>query len=233
MDIIIENECFLEIERISAIQSYVYRLKSKSINDNVIYGAIEIDISYKDNDNHECFKSLSFDISLDSIEEVANDFKLINLKPYLIENQGVNIEYELEIMFDEKKEIIEYKDTNEFISNNSDENIDEEFIENNINPNQKEIEKIKENISKDYENKLAESLQQRENVIITTKASNSENDFLRFFDERLTSYFKIKTLECTSEKELNSISKEYNIPIEELIKGYDKINGKVIFKYKG
>lgn len=238
MELLIENGCFIQIEKISSIQSYVHKLKDKSIKNGLAKGIIEIDISYRDNDNHECFKSIPYEISLDVDYIRAIDFNLKKLNAFLIDNQGINIEYQIELSYE--NDVLRDDDIIDEIIDNGDniiEEIKEELIENDKeeileDKSKEEIEKIKEDISKDYENKLAESLQKRENVIITTKSSKNESDFLRFFDERVSTYFKIKTIEC-HEHDLNNISKEYNVPIDELIKGYDKINGRVIFKYKG
>ena len=76
-------------------------------------------------------------------------------------------------------------------------------------------------------------MNERNVKIIETKGNGNELDFLSFFDQSLSSYYKIKTIYNADEKELNKISKEYNISIEELLKGYDRKNKCVIFKLKG
>ena len=69
--------------------------------------------------------------------------------------------------------------------------------------------------------------------VIETKGRGNELDFLGFFDSNLSDYYKLKTIYNVDEKELNNISKEYNISIEELLKGYDRKNKCVIFELKG
>ena len=60
-----------------------------------------------------------------------------------------------------------------------------------------------------------------------------KKEILNFFDNSLSNYFKIKTIYMVEEKNLDSISKKYNISLEELLKGYDRQNKSVMFKLKG
>ena len=91
------------------------------------------------------------------------------------------------------------------------------------------IEKIKEDLSKSYEDELKSNLNKRDISVSTTHTKNSELDFIKLFNSK-ENYYKIKTVECRNDKELNDISKKYNVSINTLIKGYDRQNGKVVFK---
>jgi len=239
MELDIAKNTFLEIDKISTLKGHIDKLKTKNINNYKVDGSLEVDISYRDLNNNECFKSLEFDYDFELEGLSINDVSLKSANVYVVEGRGISVDYILTVFYESitNEEI-------ELISINDDEVILEEEIdsikednesakEDILNNHEDEINKIKEDISKDYENKLADNLNQRENKIsiVSSKNKSSELEFLRFFDETQSSYYKIKTLLCDSEKELNAISKEYRIPISELLIGYDKENGKVTFKY--
>lgn len=238
MELDIAKNTFLEIEKISTLKGHIDKIKSKEINNDKVTGVLEIDISYRDLSNNECFKSMSFDYNLELDGLNIKDLKLKGTNVYVVEGRGISVDYVLSVEYDsleeEEIEIIKLEDDNICICEDEIEEIKEEVVEEEAEINhEEEINKIKEDISKDYENKLADNLNHRENKIsiVSSKNKSSELEFLRFFDDTNSSYFKIKTLLCESEKELDAISKEYRIPISELLIGYDKQNGKVTFKY--
>lgn len=66
--------------------------------------------------------------------------------------------------------------------------------------------------------------------IITTKDTRSEFDFISFFDSLEESYKKIKTILISNEHELDEISKEYHIPLDEVYRNYDRETKKVIIR---
>lgn len=212
MELEIIKNSFLEVGKISSIKGHIGKIIKNNIDLNKASGTIEIDISYTDSDNNECFESKTFDYDMQLEEVTIEQISIKNINAYVVEGRGVNVDYTL---------LIEC--SNDIKANIETINLTEECIE-------EEIEKIKEDISKDYENKLADNLSQRVSII-SSKSNFEEVDFLRFFDETQASYFQIKTLTCRSEKDLNEISKLYKVSLDNLLVGYDRSNGRVTFKY--
>lgn len=209
LELEIKKSIFLELENISYILSYLDKLVIDEIIEGTAKCSIDIDISYKDINEQECFKSLPFDFRLELDGIKIDSITLEDLKLYIVDRKGVNVEYILKVIHDESKEI--------------------EIIE--VKNQDDDIVKIKEDISKEYEEKLHNELNERKDISVVSTKSKSD-DFLSFFNKECNKYYKIKTLECNSENELNIISKEYKIPYQELLYGYDKENGKVVFKLK-
>lgn len=219
MQLKINKEAFFEVEGISILKSHVDKISKNSFDGKCLSGVIDINISYIDTVNDECFKALTLDFEIEMDNIKVNNIKLANTKVFVIESHGINVEYELELDYEAIDE------ANEEL---------EEAFDNEIVLDENDIEKIKENIEKDYENKLLDSLNSRDasNVeIIKTKDKRSENEFLSFFTSKESSYYSLKTIHCPNEDALNEISKKYNISIDELIKGYDRITGRVTFRY--
>lgn len=241
---------FLEIEKINSLKSHVDKLIEKNIAGNKATGSLEVDISYKDIYGSECFKSLPFPFELELEGLRAEDIFLKNVNIYVVEGRGISIDYTLMISYSaedfKEVEIIQLEPETEEVgaperpqpeAQPMNEEVcmeEEEKEEKKELIEQEEIEKIKEDISKDYENKLADNLSQREESkisIVTTKKKESELDFLRFFSDNVAGYYCIKTIYCGSEEMLNAISKEYKVPLDVLLKGYDRQSGKVTFQY--
>lgn len=198
MNIEIEKSMFLPVEGITSLESSKIKLEDINYSNNKINYTISLDISYKDSMNHECFKILTYN---DSLDLNSANIKIVNSNLFVVDLSGLEVNYVL-MVEDNKTE----KDTNEA---------------------------LKEEIKADYEDKLITEMKERNTEIIETKANRNEKEFLSFFDNTLASYFKIKTIYMVEEKDLDSISKKYNISLEELLKGYDRQNKSVIFKLKG
>ncbi len=234
MELEIMKNIFLEIEKINTLKRHIDKLVSKEISGSKAMGNIEVDISYKDIDGNECFKSLPFDFNLELDDLMIQDVILKNVGIYVVEGRGISVDYYLTIVYSldgtKEVEIIKIEEEPKPVIVKEEKPLEENRPKNV--EKETEIEKIKEDISKDYENKLADNLGQRENkiAVVTTKSSESDLNFLRLFDNIVASYYSIKTLYCSSEEMLNAISKEYKIPLDTLLKGYDKENGKVTFK---
>ena len=202
----IEKNVFVPLEGITQLEDNKVQLKSmKNMKDKTEY-LISLDISYKDSFNHECFKVLELTQNVD-FNNVALEIKKSDV--YVVELTGLDVNYILGI---NSNPLLETKSE----SNSKDNN-----------------EVIKEEIKNQYEEKLTNEMNERGINVIETKGRGNELDFLGFFDSNLSDYYKLKTIYNVDEKELNNISKEYNISIEELLKGYDRKNKCVIFKLKG
>jgi hypothetical protein len=220
MQLKINKEAFFDVERISILKSHVDKISKNAFDGKSLTGVIDINISYIDTSNDECFKALSLDYDIEMEDIKVNDIKLSSTKIFVVESHGISVEYELELDYDlNSNEIIEVIDDAE--ENASDINMDE-------------IDKIKEDINEDYEKKLLDSLNNRDisNVsIIKSKDERNENDFLSFFSSRESDFYSLKTVHCPNEEALNDISKKYNISISDLLKGYDRVTERVTFRY--
>lgn len=197
MNIEIEKSMFLPVEGITSLESSKIKLEDINYSNNKINYTITLDVSYKDSLNHECFKILTYN---DSLDLNSANIKIVKSNIFVVELSGLEVNYVLMVL-------------------------------DNIKEENNEI--IKEEIKADYEDKLITEMKERNTEIIETKSNKNEKDFLNFFDNSLSNYFKIKTIYMVEEKNLDSISKKYNISLEELLKGYDRQNKSVIFKLKG
>ena len=224
---------FLDVEKISTLKSQVNKVVNKKIEGSKLLANIELDISYKDTNDSECFKSIPFKVDFDIDENAPTNFNLRKTEAYVVDGKGISVDCYFNIMYDDVKEL-EVINIEPIKEDTNIEFIEEIVYESPKKTNNKsdEIEKIKEEISLDYQNKLADNLSNRDNnvSIITTKSNGDEINFLRFFDDNITSYYSIKTLACNNEEMLNIIAKEYKIPINTLLSCYDRENGKVTFK---
>lgn len=224
MQLLIENSTYFDVEKISILKAKTSRIIKDSFNDKK--GLIEINLVYLNNNSEECFKTINIDYEIDVDLFEIIEIKLISLNVFVIESNGVNIDYKLEISYDKFKEpIIEVVE----------EPIEVEtiIIDKISNTTEDEIEKIKEDISKDYENKLIDTLKRSDNKeikIITTKDKKNELEFINFFNFEDRGYHLIKTLYCPNDEVLNEIAKKYQIEFNVLLRGYDKINKKVTFR---
>ncbi len=196
MNIEIEKSMFLPVEGITSLESSKIKLEDINYSNNKINYTITLDISYKDSLNHECFKILTYN---DSLDLNSANINIVKSNIFVVDLSGIEVNYVLMVIDDKE-------DNNEV---------------------------IKEEIKADYEDKLISEMKERNTEIIETKSNRNEKEFLNFFDNSLSSYFKIKTIYMVEEKDLDSISKKYNISLEELFKGYDRQNKSVIFKLKG
>lgn len=227
MELEIEKTAFLDVDKIVTLKSHMENLVAKHYENDIYVCKMEINLTYLDTSNNECFKSLQIDISLDDNLKNITDTYLNSVKMYVIDGRGVNVDYALKIICDDSKEveIVNLDDDNkEELSS------DEEQI--TLTDKDADIEQIKKDLSKDYEDKLADNLNKRDAkiAITTTKTNESELDFIKFFDENVAAYYSIRTLLAPNEESLNAISKQYNVPLETLLKGYDKEHGKVTFR---
>lgn len=219
MNLELDKELFIEIAEVSSILNTV--LKINNIDINYQKCVLEANVSYKTISNEECFKSTLHEVIIDNDNLDISNIEVVKSNAFVIEGYGVQLNYSLILGYNENKkiEIIDLSEKIEVVSN-------EPIIENT-----EEYEEIKEEITNEYKEKLTDSLR-KEKSIIVTKAKVTDNDFLSFFDSLESDYYSIKTISINSIAELNNISKEYNIPYQELLYGYDEKSRKVVFKIK-
>ena len=158
MNIEIEKSMFLPVEGITSLESSKIKLEDINYSNNKINYTITLDISYKDSLNHECFKILTYN---DSLDLSSANINIVKSNIFVVDLSGIEVNYVLMVIDDKE-------DNNEV---------------------------IKEEIKADYEDKLISEMKERNTEIIETKSNRNEKEFLNFFDNSLSSYFKIKTRE--------------------------------------
>ena len=226
MNLELDKELFIEIAEVSSILNTV--LKINNIDKNYQKCVLEANVSYKTISNEECFKSTLHEVIIDNDNLDISNIEVVKSNAFVIEGYGVQLNYSLILEYNENKkiEIIDLSEKIEVASN-------EPIIENTEEYEEikEEYEEIKEEITNEYKEKLTDSLR-KEKSIIVSKAKVTDNDFLSFFDSLESDYYSIKTISISSIAELNNISKEYNVPYQELLYGYDEKSRKVVFKIK-
>ena len=257
MQLNLEKNNFYKITNISSVKSKLSKITDLVIDESNIKGSIDVSLYYYDLAGKESFELISLPFELDLASLDVKEVKLIKANVFVVEGNGINIEYELEIEYelieDKKETIIEVIDDIRPEEKINDEEIlfeddnlndieDDESdisIKNNsseiemitdveIEDFEEDLEEVKEDTKEYYEEILEKNL--RDNVeVITTKSNMDSESFLTFFDDNIT-YYRLKCVHVESEKELEDISKKYNIKIDELLSGYDKDTKKVIFK---
>lgn len=205
MQLNIEKNSFCKIDGLVSIKNHLEKITNLNISNSKATGSVQIDISYNDYEGLECFKSLELPFDLDLASLKIIEVLIGKLDVFYVEGQGLEVNYELIVNYLPDEEVIEAP-----------------IIE------EKNIEKIKEDMKGFYEDKLSSNLN-RNDAIIITKDYKNEEDFLSFFAKN-EKYYKLKTLEVSSVEQLEEIAKKYNIKLEELMLGYDKKSNKVIFK---
>lgn len=223
MQLNIEKNNFYKMTTLSSVKSYQSKIKDVNILESRANGNIEISLYYYNNDSKECFENILIPFDLDMEGLSIETINLVKTNVFVIEGNGINVEYELEIEYEFIEDIVPI----EIIGEDNIEIMDteEEFNEINI---EEEIEQIKEETKEYYEEMLSKNL--RDNVtVIETKTDSSIDDFLSFFDDNM-GYYKLKCIHIENEKEINDISVRYGVSVDTLWAGYDKDNKKVIFK---
>ena len=201
MQLEIEKHNFYKLENVTNLKNFLGKTKDVRIEDSLAKGNVEINISYLDHEGLECFKAIEFEFELDLQELKILEVTMGKINKFLVENQGLDINYQLIINYLEKEDniVIEKIDIDS------------------------ENEKIKEDMQEYYEDQLLNNLSRE---IISTH-NNDETNFLNFFDT--AGYSKIKCIYVDNSLELEKIAEDYNISIDKLKSGYDEANHKVIF----
>ena len=215
----IEKHNFCQLEGISNIKNHLEKIKGLTIKDSKATGILEMNLSYLDIEGMECFKSMDFPFDLDLDMLKILDVVVGRVEVYQVEGQGLDINYELVINFLPVEEAEEIK-----VIEEKDIEVEEEPVK---EVKEEKLEQIKEDMKEYYEDKLADNLT-REDKVITTKAHESVESFLDFFESK-SSYYKLKCLYVEKEEDLEAVAKEYNVKLEQLFAGYDRQSHKVIF----
>ena len=215
----IEKHNFFFFFFIYNIKNHLEKIKGLTIKDSKATGILEMNLSYLDIEGMECFKSMDFPFDLDLDMLKILDVVVGRVEVYQVEGQGLDINYELVINFLPVEEAEEIK-----VIEEKDIEVEEEPVK---EVKEEKLEQIKEDMKEYYEDKLADNLT-REDKVITTKAHESVESFLDFFESK-SSYYKLKCLYVEKEEDLEAVAKEYNVKLEQLLAGYDRQSHKVIF----
>ncbi len=229
MQLNLQKHYFMELSGISSIKAHIEKINHEQIEQSKASGEIELNLSYTDVNSTECFKVFTFPYEMELDELKIQGIQLSQCNVAVVEGQGIDVECILQVEYELKKDlVVEVEPITESIE------IEEEKLphaEEKEEEKEAEIEKIKEDISKNYEDKLADSLATRkENKTITTKTHETESDFLTFFDEKVSPMYKLKCIYVGSEEDLDEIAKKYKVSMEKLLAGYDREHHKVVFK---
>lgn len=229
MQLNIEKNNFYKMTNVFSVKSQMSKINELVIDNSFIKGSIDVSLYYYDLDGKENFEliSLPFELDLESLD--VKEVKLLKTNVFVVEGNGLNIEYELEIEYefynDDVSEIEIIKDEDIEVE---DDNRPVDEIKDIVEEIEEDYEQIKEDTKEFYEEILEKNL--RDNVeIISTKSNMDSESFLAFFDDNI-SYYRLKCLYVENESELNEISTKYNIKMDELLAGYDNVTKKVIFK---
>ena len=229
MQLNIEKNNFYKMTNVFSVKSQMSKINELVIDNSFIKGSIDVSLYYYDLDGKENFEliSLPFELDLESLD--VKEVKLLKTNIFVVEGNGLNIEYELEIEYefynDDVSEIEIIKDEDIEVE---DDNRPVDEIKDIVEEIEEDYEQIKEDTKEFYEEILEKNL--RDNVeIISTKSNMDSESFLAFFDDNI-SYYRLKCLYVENESELNEISTKYNIKMDELLAGYDNVTKKVIFK---
>ncbi len=184
MNLIIEAKEFIKINDISYILNFDYNLNDYLVNDELINGSIDLNIEYFLNNNQGIMnetKKINFSILNSNNYDIKN-LKITNLDLSVLDNQGINVFYKLDLEYD----IFEKSNNN------------------------KDLEKIKEEIVLDIDEKLENSLIEKNLIQKETKRYDS------FFNN--TKKVNYKIIFIKEENELEELAKKYQKPINEIYK---------------
>lgn len=216
MQLNLEKHHFYKLDGISSLKNHLEKLTDVRIDNAKATGNVEINLSYHDQEGGECFKAFAVPFDLDLSELKILEIVLGKTNAFLVEGQGLDIDYELVVNYQAPAE--------------GPEEVEIELIpEENITfKDEDDLEEIKENISDYYEDKLAVNLNRNDHVIVTKGREENALDFLNFFQND-QGYYKLKCLYVESEDALKGIAKEYNVSLEKLLAGYDRKTNQVLF----
>lgn len=222
MQLKLEKHHFYKLDGIASVKNHLEKLTQVDFSNSKATGNVEINVSYYDQEGLECFKSFAVPFDLDLSELKILEILLGRADAFLVEGQGLDIQYELVINYavEEEKniDVIQDEEAKEI------ELIPQESIE---IKDEEDLEEIKENISEYYEDMLADNLNRGDKVMMT-KGHTDSVDFLNFFEGQ-KEYYKLKCLYVENEEGLKQISKEYHVSLEKLMAGYDRTTNKVLF----
>ena len=88
MNIEIEKSMFLPVEGITSLESSKIKLEDINYSNNKINYTITLDISYKDSLNHECFKILTYN---DSLDLSSANINIVKSNIFVVDLSGIEV----------------------------------------------------------------------------------------------------------------------------------------------
>lgn len=182
---------FFDVVGINQIKTHSYLLANKAYDGKSFHADLLLNLTYFDSELKENFINLSLPIDI-SIDDYCEDFiEVKNVELLVVENQGINLDFTLEIILSDKVLKAKQKDNTltEAISD--------------------EVEK--ELIKEEYQATLEEVVKSREgNVCISEDKEKMNLGSLK------TSYRHYRLLFLDDEKKLDTYSSSYQLSMQEL-----------------
>ena len=95
MQLEIEKRYFYELSGIQSLKTHLEKISQLEKQDTKATGQIEINLSYTDQSQEECFQSLSFPFELELTELTVLDVQLTKTNLAVVEGQGLEIDCKL------------------------------------------------------------------------------------------------------------------------------------------
>lgn len=230
MQIKINAKEFIKIVDISYVINYEYKLIEFKEEDNLIIGKVNIFLEYFLN-NNDGFKKEDFTFEFQIMNDKYEINKLIiqDLKIQVLDNQGINVDYDILLDYEVRKEVEETPLIIEEIKIKDEEILEKEKLKDEIIS---EIdEKLKESLIKedvleqDSFNELQE-IEEEVKPVHLLKKNSSYKHLLK--SERKTNY---KVIYVEDEVQIENIANKYNKPIKDLYRdnNYD-VKKRIIIK---
>lgn len=202
---------FFKVSGISQVKTYTSRISQS--NDNTL--TIEINLNYYNQELEECYQQLFLPIETNILIEKDN-FLLKNVALEVIENQGVNVAFEVEVT------ILDTVSIKEEIESSY-----QEALEENFKRTDEDVlcDDVKEEQEVYYDEKEQEVddlfLVLDDNSKQAEKEEISENIKLGFLNLE-SKYHTIRLINCDKEEEFDRLSKDYNLSLSELYEAKKK-----------
>lgn len=186
---------FFDVLGINQVKTFSYLLNNKSYDGKVLFADITINLTYYDNDLQEKFINLAFPLEL-AIDNYSDDcLELKNVNLLVIENQGVKLEFDLEVWLADTIEELPLDDESDSV----------------VDINQEQLEK--KLIQDEYQESLEESMKEREGNICMNKETSVFNPACF-----KTSHKRYRLLFVDDEAKIDSYSNQYALSVDELYK---------------
>ena len=202
---------FFKVSGISQVKTYTSRISQS--NDNTL--TIEINLNYYNQELEECYQQLFLPIETNILIEKDN-FLLKNVALEVIENQGVNVAFEVEVTILDTVSIKEEIESSyqEALEENF-KRTDEDVLCDDVKEEQEVYEDEKEQEVDDLFLVLDDNSKQAEKEEIN---KNMKLGFLNLESK----YHTIRLINCDKEEEFDRLSKDYDLSLSELYEAKKK-----------
>lgn len=202
---------FFKVSGISQVKTYTSRISQS--NDNTL--TIEINLNYYNQELEECYQQLFLPIETNILIEEDN-FLLKNVALEVIENQGVNVTFEVEVT------ILDTVSIKEEIESSYQEALEENFKRTDEDVLCDDVEEEQEVYYDEKEQEVDDLfLVLDDNSKQAEKEEISENIKLGFLNLE-SKYHTIRLINCDKEEEFDRLSKDYNLSLSELYEAKKK-----------